>query len=175
MSKHRLRRLKTQITQIFVIFTACSLMCSSLTGCDAMRKKFIRTKKSESLETPIYVPVEYNQEDKSKERIYRDYFAYWQSWQDELINNLDAGANHKKQIECVDQIILNLEKMKLLLADEKQKRLDAFILQSKKFKEDIARPNLSIMLFSQLKSDLARQKRAIIQQFNYPEIKDFMR
>ena len=164
----------TKSKSLLLIFAFCFLVFS-LYGCDAMRKKFIRTKKSESLETPIYVPVEYNQEAKSKETLYRDYFVYWQSWQDELINNLDAAANHKKQIECVEQIILNLEKMKILLVEEKQKSLDALILQSKKIRDQIGKPSLAETVLTQLKADLSRQKREIIQKFNYPGIKDFMR
>jgi len=182
MNKHRLhtclpagRDLKTQITQILIIFTFFCVIFTVLTGCEAMRKKFTREKKNVALEQPIYVPVEYNRETMPKETTYRNYFLYWQSWHDELINHLNIDANHKKQIECIEQVILNLEKMKAMLPEDKQKIVDGFIQQSKDIQQKILAANLNEFTLNQLRGTLTQQKMQIMKELSYPKVKDSLK
>ena len=109
-----------------------------------------------------------------KETTYRNYFLYWQSWQDELINHLNNDANHKKQIECIEQIILNLEKMKAMLSENKQKILDGFIQQSKDIQQTILSANLSEFSFNRLRDTLTQQKREILKRLSYLKVKEFL-
>ena len=109
------------------------------TGCEAFVRKFTRKSKKDNLvrQEMVLVPQEYNISQIPKEELYRQYFLFWQSWHDELINSLAYGASRKKKIDCLDQAVKNLVSMKQLLKEEKQKKLDGYISQLNSLRDSI--------------------------------------
>ncbi|OGX17096.1 MAG: hypothetical protein A3K83_01935 [Omnitrophica WOR_2 bacterium RBG_13_44_8b] len=101
----------------------------SLTGCEAFVRKFTRKSKKENLprEEMVLAPEVYDSVQMSNEELYRQYFLFWKSWHDELINSLSFQGNRKKQIECVKESLKNLTSLRELLNEEKQKQLDVYI------------------------------------------------
>lgn len=159
----------------FLMLTICCLLLGSLLGCEAFVKKFTRKpKRKKPVEEMVLVPEEYPSLFKNKEEAYRQYFLYWKSWQDELINALLVGMSHKKQLSCIDQAIKNLEEVRKLLLDEKAKVLDSYIEESLDLKNDIVKDRYS--------SDTNRNrfaaeklKRNMLRDFSYSKVKNYLR
>lgn len=100
------------------------ILLSVLGGCESLARKFTRkAKKTEAVEMVLH-PEEYKGPEMTKEEIYRQYFIYWKSWHDELINALSSKASHKKKIDCGQEALKNLVVLKMLLVSEMQKNFD---------------------------------------------------
>ena len=174
MNNYRSHRFKKQITQIIILSTLYSLL-STLIGCDAFVRKFTRKAKKENLpkQEMVLVPEEYEPPKMTKEEVYRQYFLYWKSWHDELINSLSTGASHKKQIACANEAIKNLEQLKSTLQEAMQTKLDVYINQLKDLKNEIVQDlygnNISA---NRLTAD--RIRRSILRDFSYNKIKDYL-
>jgi DNA repair ATPase RecN len=121
----------------------------------------------------VLAPQEYKGPDMTKEEIYRKYFLYWKSWHDELISSLSPGANHKKQIDCVEQAIKNLEHLKGLLSEEKQKKLDIYITQLNSLMDLITKDTYGTNIVSN-RTTAERIKRNILRDFPYNKIKHYL-
>jgi len=146
----------------FVIFTS---------GCDAFVRKFTRKPKKENQpkQELVLVPQEYKPPKMTKEEVYRQYFLYWKSWHDELINSLSGGSSHKKQIDCANEAIKNLEALRVTLQEAKQKKLDAYINQLKGLKKEIVE-DLYGNNISTNRSTAERIRRSILRDFSYNKI-----
>jgi len=127
--------------QNIIFFSLCFALLINLLGCDAFVRKFTRKPKKENLpvEEMVVAPQEYTAPQITKEELYRQYLLYWKSWQDELINSLHKGASYKKQIECIDEAIKNLEQLRPLLKEEKIKILNTSISQMQNLRGAIAK------------------------------------
>ncbi len=160
--------------KILLLVTSCLLLVTVL-GCDAFVRKFTRKPKKDSLpkEEVIVAPQEYKEASLSKEELYRQYFLFWSSWQEELILSLAAEANRKKQVSCAAEAIKNLLELKGLIKEERQKRLDIYIGQLNGLKELIEN-DLFGSGYSSNRLAAERIKRAIQKEFSYNKIKDYL-
>jgi hypothetical protein len=144
-------------------------------GCDAFVRKFTRKprKKDVSMQELVLIPGEYKPPKMTKEEAYRKYFLYWKSWHDELINSLLAGASQKKQVDCANEALGNLEELKKALGGLAQKKLDVYINQLKDLKssleEDLYGSNISQSLLT-----AERIRRGIMRDLSYNRIKDYL-
>lgn len=174
MMNHRLYRFQKHITQIILLVSSYSLLVTML-GCDAFVRKFTRKPKKDNLprEEMVLEPEEYQGSQMTKEELYRSFFIYWKSWHDELIGSLSSGTNHKKQIDCANEAIKNLESIKLLLSEEKGKKLDFYINQLRELKDKITND-----FYGQRNAEnrltAERIKRNILRDFSYTKIKDYL-
>jgi len=111
----------------------------SLSGCESVRRKFVRKSKAErdNPEEVIYAPQEYPVQVMSSEQLYRQYYTFWRGWHQDLMDVLSTGENHKKQVECVTEIVNNLNRMKNLLVAEAQPKLNGYIEQIIPMKDEI--------------------------------------
>lgn len=124
------RRWFLLFTLYFLLFTLC--------GCEAFVRKFTRkSKKDKGPVEMVLEPEEWKGPKMTKEERYRQYFVFWQSWQDELINALIQNAPQKKKLDCVQQAFKNLVGMRSLLNESKQKQLDVYLKQTAELREDI--------------------------------------
>jgi hypothetical protein len=148
-----------------------ALLCS-LIGCEAFVRKFTRKPKNQDLTRPemVLAPEEYTGPQMTKEELYRQYFLYWKSWQDELILSLEPGGNHKKQMDCVNEALKNLARIRELLAAQKIELADAYLAQLENLKslikQDIYSNNT---LDSRTKAE--RLKRNILRDLSYNKVK----
>ena len=154
---------------VFSIFVAYFVILN-LIGCEAFTRKFTRKSKNENLPQTemVLVPEEYRST-MSKEELYRQYFLFWKSWHDELINSLSIGANHKKQIGSANEAIKNLEQLKAYLNAEKQKELDIYLNQLKTLKELITKDAYGSN-FSVNRYTAESIRRSILRDFSYSKI-----
>lgn len=167
---HSGHRLKPQITQIVILVSGFWFLVFSI-GCEAFVRKFTRKPKKENLprQEMVLVPEEYKSPQMPKEELYRQYFLFWKSWQDELIGSLSAQANHKKQIDCIAQAISNLMNLRTLLNTQRQKQLDVYIGQLNELKESIIQDSYGSNIAGN-RQKAERIKRSILQDFSYNKV-----
>lgn len=163
----------------FVIYPSFVVWIMSVvilvTGCDAFVRKFTRKKKSDNLprEEMVLAPQEYKPS-MDKEQLYRQYFLFWQSWQEELIESLTQNESQKKQIDCAQQAIKNLFDLRLLLNEDRQKKLDVYINRMKELQDSLVKDtytsNVSIYI-----RDAESIKRGIFRDFSFNKIKKYLK
>jgi hypothetical protein len=172
MADTELRKLKRPIAGSFIYIFGLLLLFSSL-GCDAFVRKFTRKSKKDttSVQELVLAPEEYKPPQMTKEEQYRQYFLFWKSWQDELINSLTQNLSRKKQLDCLQEAVKNLVNLKDLLNQAMQARLEVHILQLNDLKREIANDIYGSAAARYYKS--AEQiKMNILREFSYNKIKD---
>jgi len=156
-----------------LLLVTSSLLLVTILGCEAFVRKFTRKPKNENLpqEEMVIAPEVYQNPQMTKEDLYRQYFLYWKSWQDELIESLSGSTNHKRQIGCINEAIKNLYELRPLLNEAKQKGLDVYINQLIDLQGLIA---VDFYGNSVTGNRLTAEhiKRNILQDFSYSKIKD---
>jgi hypothetical protein len=144
-----------------------------LTGCEAFVRKFTRKPKDRDLSRPqmVLAPEEYTGPQMSKEELYRQYFLYWRAWQDELILSLEPRANHKKQMDCINQALKNLARIKGLLAAQKSEQANRYLIQLEDLRGLIERDVYSNNIVN-TRTKAEQLKRNILRDFSYNKVKD---
>jgi hypothetical protein len=151
------------------------ILLVNLAGCESFTRKFTRkSKKSGQAIEMVLVPEEYKGPNMTKEELYRQYFIFWKSWQDELTNALNQNASLKKKIDCAQEALKNLVNMRGLLIAPAQKNLDVYVVRSRDLISDMqsdtygANNNRNIQSAERIKSDIQRG-------FIYPKVKNYLR
>jgi len=160
-------RLKNHIFLFIVL-----ILIIDLAGCEAFVRKFTRKNKREKEEVLVLAPEEYK-DTRTQEERYREFFTFWKSWQDELIDSLLQKKSNKKLKTCADQAIKNLLDMRKMLNPEKQKRLDIYIDRMNLLRDSIASDiygNNSATYME--KAD--QIKMSILKEFSYKDIANFL-
>jgi hypothetical protein len=144
-------------------------------GCDAFVRKFTRKPRKDLLpkEEMVLVPEEWKGPQMTKEELYRQYFNFWKSWQDELIESLLQNRAQKKQLDCIEEAIKNLQYLRTMLAGEKQKKLDIYVEQLNSLRDNISRD----LYGSNNANNFQRAesiKRNILRDFSYPKVKNYL-
>ena len=163
-----------RIKRILSVLLFCFLLVDLL-GCESFTRKFTRkSKKSDTAVEMVLTPEEYKGPNMTKEEIYRQYYLYWGSWQEELINALTQKSSSKKKVDCAQEALKNLVNMKTMLVAYAQKNFEAEIA---KFND----------LLVDLKSDIygtndswnlqvaQRIKSSIHKGFIYPKIRNYLK
>lgn len=143
----------------------------SLIGCEAFVRKFTRKSEKKQEVEMVVTPEEYIPPAMSKEDQYRQYFLYWKSWQDELIESLSSGTNQKKRIGCADEAIKNLQQLRPLFNQQAQARLDGYLSQLQELRNAIVADAYGNMA-STNRVNAERIRRNILKEFSYRKIKD---
>ncbi len=146
-------------------------LISNTFGCDSFRKKFTRKRKKEIVE-PILRPEENAGLFFDAGTKYRNYFAYWRGWHDELIQSM-SGKSKKKKKYSFDQTMLNLELMEGLLSKgEKKQELKVYIDKLKKIKDKIdSNQGFNERTITQRLSNI---RLAINKKLHYSKVKDWI-
>ncbi|MFA5145493.1 MAG: hypothetical protein WC723_05770 [Candidatus Omnitrophota bacterium] len=157
-----------------VLSVIVSLLLVTSMGCESFTRKFTRkSKKDKGTQEMVLSPEEYKGPQASKEEIYRQYFLFWKSWHDELIEALLQGKSPKKQIDCSQEAINNLVNLKALLHMDMQNRLDVYIGQLKELQDQIKKdPYGSYATMNTRKAE--RIKMRILRDFSYNKIKNYL-
>ena len=160
------------------ILCVCVLMCVifDLLGCDAFVRKFTRKHKKDSFEETemVLVPQEYNVPGATNDELYQQYFLFWKSWQDELIESLQGGTNHKKQLGSIKEAIKNMEQLKNLLNEEKQKSVQLYIEKLAMLHDAVANDLYGSNAFNN-RTSAETIKRNILRDLSYRKIKDYIK
>lgn len=170
MIKHRLHRLKQQITQIMVLFSVLCFLFSVI-GCAAFVRKFTRKPKGEpQKEEPVIQPEAYPDVAADRDELYKDYSTFWEGWADQLMEFLNEKANFKKQRECAYEALDNLIKMRKLLNEEKAKSLEPLIDEFTAVKTIVFTGRLSSSDYTYLKNKVERIKSRVHRHFAHSKI-----
>lgn len=147
-----------------------ALLALNISGCETMRKKFTRKKKT--VKAPrIYQVKKY--EKKPTPELYSKHYVFWSSWHSELIKVL--GQNHKKDVQCIEQIISNLNDMANILIPEKGALLKTHIDKLEKVREMITKEDLGVGNKHYAIMTLEREERYIKREFSLSKMKDYLK
>jgi hypothetical protein len=105
------------------LFVCFVFFVTVLQGCEPLRKKFTRHKKGEETEQeyePILDPIDYPEKVYDLKADYQYRFSLFHVWEKELIAGLDDQANTKRLKYFTENIIIQLQEMDKLVADDKK-------------------------------------------------------
>ena len=163
-----------RVKKILSVLLFCFLLLDLL-GCEAFTRKFTRkSKKSDAVVEMVLIPEEYKGPNMTKEELYRQYYLYWNSWQDELINALTQKASLKKKVDCAQEALKNLVNMKMMLVVDAQKNFDSEIAKLNDLlayiKSDVygANDSRNLRVAERIKSNIHRG-------FIYPKIRNYLK
>lgn len=156
--------------RLIAIITVCFLLFD-IAGCASLQKKFTRKKKAGVKHPRIYQLKKY--EKKPTPELYKKHYAYWMTWQSEIIS--DLGRSHKKDVRCMEEIVGQLKDMQGILVDEKAEELDRHINRLSGIRETILKEELSQYNRHSVLQTLESEDRAIKRDFCYKKIKDYLR
>ena len=162
-------KFKKIVIKCFVLFIIINLL-----GCEAFIRKFTRKSKGpEVREEVVLAPEEYKGSGMTKEQIYRQFFVFWRSWQDELILALNFNDNHRKQVDCAQEAMKNLVNLRPYLKEDKQKQLDTYIVKMNDLKNSINNDTYCRnSIWYRQKAEKLR--RDIIRDLSFPKIKPYI-
>lgn len=162
---HKLRLFTVVVVVVVMVVSA---------GCESFRKKFIRKKKHEPAEEEMVItPRDYSKEQLPSDQAYRRYFTYWKAWHMELVAHLHEDASRKKILSCFEQALLNLTRMKKLLAnEEKSKKLQGYIENVASLQAEMQEKNSQMVSFSRFRQALELLLRDIQRGFAFSKVKD---
>lgn len=159
-----------KVKQCMVSFLLFVLLIN-LTGCEAFVRKFTRKSKKDNAQVEmVLAPEEWTGPKMTKEQLYRQYYNFWQSWQDELINAFINNASLKKRVDCAEQSVKNLVGMRGMLNETKQKQLDVYLRQMNDLLK-AAKSDIYGNSNNSNRQEAERARRNILQSFSYPDIK----
>ena len=157
-----------------LILLLCALvLIFELVGCESFARKFVRKPKIEDkkIEEVVFAPQEYKGEGVTNQELYKQYFLYWRTWQDELIDSLEPNGNRKKQIDSINEGLKNLENIKLLIKAEAAARLEGHIKNLQALRLAVGKDSyLNNVANNRRRAD--RLKRDILKDFTFSKIKD---
>ncbi len=154
-----------------LIFSIGIILLVNLVGCEAFVRKFTRKSKKEQTVEMVLAPEEWKGPKMTKEEQYRQYYIFWKSWQDELMNVFARNSPQKKKVDCAHQAVKNLVNMRALLNENKQKQLDLYIQQMVELESDI-KSDVYGASDNALNQRSERLKINIQQKFSYNDIKN---
>ncbi len=152
-------------------FCGMLILCVlATTGCETLPKKFIRKKpKADHTPSVVYIEQGTYQKKYSNEYYYKNHFTLWKTWQDEILSNLQG--NSKKVARSAEEAYSHLEQMSHYLKPEKQKQFEPLLWEMKRYLDKLQSGGSSRSETMVMKSDLARLKRLIANDFYYDKVK----
>ena len=159
----------------FLLLAAVYSLLITIIGCEAFVRKFTRKQKKDNIpqEEMVLAPEEWKGPQMTKEQMYRQYFMFWKSWQDELIESLLQKRSQKKQIDCSSEAIKNLIGLRGLLNSDSQKKLDNYIGQTKGLRDSISRDSYGSSSLG-FANTAERIRRNILKDFSYNKVKNYL-
>ncbi len=155
--------------RIVIAITVIALSMN-FAGCMALQKKF--TPKKKPVKMPrVYRTKEY--EKKPTPELYQKHYAYWMTWQSELIKVL--GDNSKKDKRCIEEIVGNLRDMQSILVDEKGDLLEPHIQRLESVKRDIASGASTQANKDNIRRTLEKEDRAIKREFCLKKMRNYLK
>lgn len=161
----------SKINRLLFCLAALIFMSSAL-GCDAFVRKFTREKKNQDMVEPVLTPEDHVGLFFDNETKYKNYFAYWRAWQDELIQSMYQGSE-KRKLYCINQAVENLELMAGLLTPEHQKEINDYIKKMNIIRRDIE--SESILDENMMRQKLVNIRLSINNKLHYSKVKDWIK
>jgi hypothetical protein len=148
-----------------------ALLAIDMAGCASIQKKFTRKKKEQPKAPRIYQVQKYQK--KPTAELYQKHYAFFTSWQSEAMAVL--GNNHKKDVQCMEQMVTNLIDMQSMLVPEKAQGLDKSIKRLKTVRDIVIKENLSQYNKTYTISTVDREGRFVKREYTFNKVKNFMK
>lgn len=148
-----------------------------LTGCETLKRKFTRKRKQvENKENVVISPRDYNEHPFPPDVLYKQHFAYWKAWNQELLGSLNELNSLKRVVSSSQQSIMNLKKMSSCLQDEKAKGLNGYIKDLEKIEADIKNAhNVEDARMRVFRYKVSRIYSCVNREYDYTKIKNFLK
>ena len=169
-------RLKAQRSKLkaILILSIFYFLLSTLCGCEAFRKKFVRKAKGEK-EVRVVTQTDEYTSGYSIIESYQRHFSFWLAAHDELIVALRRQqGSRKRRLEMANRSADELLQMRQFLIKKQQLRLDQYILKQKAIAQKLAQRRISRAQWLRIKGSLNRQKSGIKKEFSLKTIRDFL-
>ncbi len=149
------------------------ILALNLSGCETLKKKFIRKSKTTKKTTPVLMTQDYKGM-YSNEVLYNNHFTYWRTWSEELVNCLTNKLSNKREVLAATRAIEDLQRMQDLLNSPKKEELDPYIKFYKgvQKKVELGQPNEADA--ARMTSELESRRRIILRKFETKEVKAFI-
>jgi len=154
-----------------VCIIAVSALVLNLAGCTALQKKFTPKKKKQVKMPRVYQFKEYKK--KPTPELYQKHYAYWMTWQSELIKVL--GENGKKDKRCIQEIVGNLRDMQSMLVEEKADIFDGHIERLESVKSEIFGNNVTQANKDYTRRVLEKEDRSIKREFCLRKMRNYLK
>lgn len=147
------------------------------TGCESLRRKFTRQKKGpEHEEVMIITPRNYSEHPFPNDVLYKQYFIYWKSWNQELVSSLNDMSSYKKIVDCAEQAVINLKKMASYLNEEKAKELGVYIQKTQDLEAKIIETqSMPPSRLNLLRYDAERILNTVNRKYDLTRMKAFLK
>jgi len=154
-----------------VCVVAIFILALNLAGCTALQKKFTPKKKKQVKMPRVYQFKIY--EKKPTPELYQKHYAYWMTWQSELIKVL--GENGKKDKRCIQEIIGHLRDMQGMLVEEKALEFESHIERLESVESIIFGNNLTQANKDYTRRVLEKEDRNIKRKFSLKKMRNYLR
>jgi len=154
----------------WAMFLLIIAIAVSMTGCDALQRKFTR-KTKKTTKPRIYQLKKYDI--KPSPDLYAKHFAYWQTWSSELLQRL--GNNHKKDARCIEELLGQLHDMQNILVKEKADEFEKHIVAYERVRDTIMKEELTVNNSSRTRMTLEHEDRVIKNDFCVKKIRNFIK
>ncbi|MBF0217503.1 MAG: hypothetical protein HQL30_10980 [Candidatus Omnitrophica bacterium] len=155
------------------LLTSVVVLSFAMTGCAAMKEKFVPKKKE-----PAYKAVRYSGVRKYNVKpnldLYTKRYVFWKNWHTELLNVM-RDSNSKKKTVAVEQEISNLMDMRNMLRDEKAEGLTKLIGKMEEVEKAIKTDNDNGASEVRIRNTLESTGRAIMKDYSYTKVGDDLR
>ena len=148
--------------------SCCILLAVSLLGCDSVRRKFVRKSKAQKAGEdyiPVLEPVDYSVAQQPAVERYKYHYSFWCALDKELITEVEANDNDKKQKFLLARLIVHAQQMQQLLVEEKSEIFKKIAEDLAKIGQELEKPaNVRNIYF--MKRSLMTADHTIRQDYN---------
>lgn len=102
------------------------VLCAAVifSGCEPLRKKFVRQKKKDASASkeavPVLQPEVYPEKVYDPVKKYKQHYGLWGVWYKDYLSILEEDGSDKRQVYVLTQMAVQLENLEKLLADEQK-------------------------------------------------------
>ena len=163
---------KSNLIKLFCLILVSAVVITS-SGCEPLRKKFVRQKKKDQKEefVPVLDPIDYPATVYSPENEYKKAYGLWKVWNKEFLYEIETGENDKRQLYLLNEGIAQLEEMKKVVRVEKQAKLVQVISVLGSLREQYDMSAL-VRRSSAIKRTVEQNAKIILNELNPIVMKD---
>lgn len=158
--------------RIFV-FCLLVLFVGGLSGCEPLRKKFVRKKKETKQKEfiPVLQPVDYPARYQTPGEQYQYHYSMSKVWQKDLMTTLDEEASDKRVLYNLNEMITHMEAMEKILTGPKQADIQKWIMTAQNAAKQMEVPE-AVRMQARMEKDLDELGKALRAEFSYKDVEE---